>query len=246
VATSGGVDYFHPQKTMTFSEREKGGSDIVDAVSAGRDNSVWFAHAGLQVLRDGHVEMIRSESGSPGVVAIFEDSLGRLWCGIDNDLYRYDHGKFHKVLGKSGGPTHFIVGITEDSTHDIWAEVSGGSHELIRIHDLQAVEEYPEAVVPSARALAAGPNGVLWLGLRNGDLARFRNGHADVFPSPGGPKSYVFQVVVNPDGTVFATTSAGLVGWKDGTSRAEIWRFSARCGLALPRMYSRAPQKTNC
>ncbi len=89
---------------------------------------------------------------------------------------------------------------------------------MIHIHGLQVVEEYPEAVVPSARALAAGPNGVLWLGLRNGDLARFRDGHAEVFPSPGGPKSYVYQVLVNPDGTVFATTSAGLVGWKGGVS----------------------------
>jgi signal transduction histidine kinase len=83
---------------------------------------------------------------------------------------------------------------------------------------LQVEEEYPEGVIPSARALAAGPNGVLWLGLRNGDLARFHEGHAEVFPSPGGPKSYVSQVVVNPDGTVFATTSVGLVGWKDGAS----------------------------
>ena len=96
--------------------------------------------------------------------------------------------------------------------------MSGENRKLIRIHGLQVVEEYPEAVIPSARAVAAGLNGVLWLGLRNGDLARFHDGHAEVFPSPGGPKSYVYQVVVNPDGTVFATTSAGLVGWKKNAS----------------------------
>ena len=219
VVTSGGVDYFHPQKITTFSKREGLPGDIVDAVTAGRDNAVWFGSGGLNVLKNGHIHRVRRDPGEPGFLAIFEDSFGRVWCGINNDLYRYDGGKFQRVQHKSGDSTRFIVGITEDSAHDIWAEVSGGNHELIHIHGLQVVDAYPEAVIPSARALAAGPNGELWLGLRNGDLARFHDGHTEVFPSPGGPKSYVYQVLVNPDGTVFATTSAGLVGWKDGVSR---------------------------
>ena len=218
VVTSDGLDYFHPRKIMTLSKREGLSSNVVDAVTAGRDNAVWLDSGGLALLKNGHVDQIRPDAGLPGFAAIFEDSFGRVWCGINNGLYRYDRGKFQRVQGKLGGSTHFIVGITEDSTYDIWAEVSGGSRELVRVHGLQVIEEYPEAVIPSARALAGGPNGVLWLGLRNGDLARFHDGHAEVFPSPGGPKSYVYQVVVNPDGTVFATTSAGLVGWKNGAS----------------------------
>jgi len=219
VATTGGVDYFHPRNVMTFSKREGLASDNVDAVTATHDNAVWLNSGDtLNFLKNGHIDAIRFGHGLPGPTAIFVDSFGRLWSGIDNDLYRYDHGKFQSVRRKGGGSTHFIVGITEDSAHDIWAEVSGGNPKLIRVHDMQVVEEYPEAVIPSARALAAGLNEVLWLGLRSGDLARFHDGHAEVFPSPGGPKSYVYQVVVNPDGTVFATTSAGLVGWKDGTS----------------------------
>jgi len=220
VATNGGVDYFHSRKVMTFSKREGLTGDGADGVTAGRGNGVWLNEQTLDFLKNGHIEAIRPGHGLPGqiVTAIFVDSFGRLWSGFDNELYRFDSGKFHRILRKGGASTRFIVGITEDSAHDIWAEVSGEHRELIRVHGLQVVEEYPEAVIPSARALAGGPNGVLWLGLRNGDLARFQNGHAEVFPSPGGAKSYVDQVVVNPDGTVFATTSAGLVGWKDGTS----------------------------
>ena len=219
VATAGGVDYFHSQKVTTFSKREGLTVNGADGVTAGPDNGVWLNEGTLDFLKNGQIEIIRGH-GLPGRIctAIFVDSFGRLWSGFDNDLYRYDSGKFHRVLRKDGGSTHFIVGITEDSAHDIWAEVSGERHELIRVHGLQVVEEYPEAVIPSARALAADRNGVLWLGLRNGDLARFRDGRAEVYPSPGGPMSYVYQVVVNPDGTVFATTSAGLVGWRNGTS----------------------------
>jgi signal transduction histidine kinase/ligand-binding sensor domain-containing protein len=233
VATSGGVDYFRPRKITTFSKREGLPGDIVDAVTAGRDNAVWFGSGGLNVLKNGHIDRVRRDPGEPGFLAIFEDSFGRVWCGINNDLYRYDGVKFQRVQHKSGDSTRFIVGITEDSAHDIWAEVSGGNHELIHIHGLQVVDAYPEAVIPSARALAAGPNGALWLGLRNGDLARFQDGRAEVFPSPGGPKSYVYQVLVNPDGTVFATTSAGLVGWKDGVSRLLSSKNGLPCNMVI-------------
>jgi len=230
VATSGGLDYFRPRKVTTFSKHEGLTADNVDGVAVGHDKGVWLNDGeALDLLNNGHIEVIRPGNGLPGrmVTAIFVDSFGRLWCGIDHELYRYDRGKFERVPDKGGDSTRFIVGITEDSAHDIWAEVSGHRRELIRVHGLQVVEKYPEAVIPSARALAAGPNGVLWLGLRNGDLARFHEGHAEIFPSPGGPKSYVDQVVVNPDGTVFATTSAGLIGWKNGASHL----LSSRNGL---------------
>jgi signal transduction histidine kinase/ligand-binding sensor domain-containing protein len=221
VATSGGVDYFHPRKVTTFSKSEGLTSDGGDAVTAGRDNKVWLNEDSLDLLDNGQIHAIRTGMGLPGrtITAIFEDSAGKLWCGIDHDLYRYDGRKFDKVEAIGDESTRYIVGITEDSGRDIWAEVSGHKHELIRVHGLRIIEDYPDTILPSARALAAGPNEVLWLGLRNGDLARLHDRHADVFPSPGGPKSFVYQVVVNPDGTVFATTSAGLVGWKDGTSR---------------------------
>ena len=231
-ATQGGVDYFHPRNVTTFSKRDGLGSDHVDAITATRDGAVWVnTDEALDVLKNGRVDAIHIGRRWPQPTAIFVDSFDRLWSGIDNDLYLYDHGKFQKVRRKNGGSTHFIVGIAEDSTHDIWAEVSGESHELIRVHGLEVVEEYPESVIPSARALAAGPDGVLWLGLRSGDLARFSGGHADVFPSPGGPKSYSYQVVVNADGTVLAPTSAGLIGWKDGTSRLLSSKNGLPCDL---------------
>lgn len=221
VATSGGVDYFHHWKVTTFSKREGLSTGSADGVAATPDNAVWVNSGDtLDLLKNGHVDVIRAGHGLPGRLssAIFVDSLGRLWSGIDHDLYRYDHGKFQRVHGGAGDPTQVIVAITEDSSRDIWAEINGANRELIRVHDLEVAEKFPEGAIPSATALAAGPNGVLWLGLRNGDLARFHDGHAEVFASPGGPKSFVYQVVVNPDGTVFATTSAGLIGWKDGTS----------------------------
>src|SRR5215472_2263380 len=148
VATSGGVDYFYPRKIASFSKHEGLAVDNVDAVAAGRGNAVWLTDGnGLDYLNNGHIDSIRAGHGLPGRLstAILVDSLGRLWSGIDNDLYRYDHGTFQRVTGKGGGSTHFIISITEDSAGDIWAELRGdGGSELIRVHDLQVVEKYPE------------------------------------------------------------------------------------------------------
>jgi signal transduction histidine kinase len=236
VATSCGVDYFHRRNVTTFSRREGLSSDSADGVAATHENALWIAsNDALNFLKNGRIDSsIRAGHGLPGriVSAIFVDSLGRLWSGVDHDLYRYDHGKFQKVSGTGAGVVHFFVSMAEDPSHDIWAETST-SHELMRIHDLHVVEKYPETTIPSAHALAAGPDGTLWLGLLNGDLARFHDAHLEVFPSPGGRKSYVHQVVVNPNGTVFATTSAGLVGWKEGTSHLLSMKNGLPCATVV-------------
>src|SRR5262249_18336105 len=143
VATSGGLDYFHPRKVTIFSKREGLTGDNADAVTPRHDGGVWLNEATLDVLQNGQVRAIRRgpPPAMPGrtLTAIFEDTSGKLWCGIDHDLYRYDQRVFEKVRYKGGGPTRFIVGIAEDSRHDIWAEVSGHNRELVRVHDLEVV-----------------------------------------------------------------------------------------------------------
>ena len=146
----------------------------------------WPTRDSLDSIKDGRIASVRSGNGLPGheVTSLFEDHAGHLWVGVDNDLFMYEHRQFHRVRRKNGSSTRFIVGITEDTAHNIWAEVSGSKRELIRIRDLKVVEEYPEAVIPSARPLAADRQGGIWLGLRNGNLARLRSGHIEVFPFP--------------------------------------------------------------
>jgi ligand-binding sensor domain-containing protein len=119
--------------------------------------------------------------------------------------------------------------MTEDSQHNIWAEVSGSNRELIRIRNLMVVDEFPEKLVPSARALAADLQNGIWLGLRSGDLARFRNGHLDVFSIPHSVNSPIRQVLVNSDGSVFGATTYGLVGWRNGQSQVVKSRNGLLC-----------------
>jgi signal transduction histidine kinase len=81
--------------------------------------------------------------------------------------------------------------------------------------------------MPEGRALVADSGGDIWLGLRNGDLARYRDGHAETFHFEHLPNSPVYQVALSSDGSVLGGTSYGLIGWSNGKQRT----LGARNGL---------------
>jgi ligand-binding sensor domain-containing protein len=234
--TTRGIDSFHRPRVVTFSTREGLSVDNVVSVVVSRDDTVWLANGNsLDSIKDGHVSSVRSGEGLPGneVTALLADHAGRLWVGIDADLFLYWQGRFSRVTRSDGRSTRFIVGMTEDINHNIWAEVSGSNRELICIRNSKVVEEYPETVVPSARLIAADSYGAIWLGLRDGNLARFRNGHADVFTFPHSESDPVRQVAVNSDESVFATTAYGLIAWRNDKTQTLTSRNGLPCDDAI-------------
>jgi len=70
--------------------------------------------------------------------------------------------------------------------------------------------------MPAARKVAADPEAGIWLGLRNGDLARYRHGKTEIFPFKHEQNSVVDQIIVTSDGSVLGATPVGVIGWKEG------------------------------
>ena len=108
-------------------------------------------------------------------------------------------GKFSQIKRPDGRPLGFVVGIAEDIDHNVWAEISGVPRELIRIRDLQVKEVFPAPQMPAARKVAADPGGGIWLGLMNGDMARYRQGKLETFHFEHKMDSFVNEIVVDPD-----------------------------------------------
>jgi signal transduction histidine kinase len=141
-----------------------------------------------------------------------------------------------------------VYSITEDTDHNIWVESSGA---LSRIRDFKVEEEFPSEQVPPAFRVVADPKRGIWLGLVNGDLARYQDGRTETFHFQDAPQSRVEQVLVNPNGSVLGATAHGLVGWRNGKqmtlttqnglpceityasvfdTRGDLWIY-AQCGL---------------
>lgn len=234
VVTSKGIDNFRDTRVATFSMREGLSTAEVNSVTAFPDGTVWAGGLHwLDILRpDGDSFALERKALSGETAAsIFEDHTGRLWVGVDNTLTIYEDGRFRQITRQDGSPTGMIVGITEDVEHNIWVESKGPPMTLMRIEGLQVREEFPSPQVPAARRVGADPGGGLWLGLLNGDLARFQHGTTETFHFQHDPDSRVEQLTVNPDGSVLGATAFGLIGWRRGKQLTLTVRNGLPCDI---------------
>jgi ligand-binding sensor domain-containing protein len=232
VATPKGIDCFRDVRVATFSTREGLATPEVDSVFATQDGTVWIGGVdALDAIRQDGVSSVQAAKGLPGhqVTSLLEDHAGRLWVGVDNRMSIYKNGRFRRIDRPDGRPIGVVSGMTEDVDNNIWAEAYGPPRTLFRIKDLKVQEEFLVPQMPVARRVAADPQGGIWLGLMNGDLARYRHGETEIFPFKKGEDSRVNQLVVNSDGSVLGATALGLVGWKEGKQQTLTVRNGLPC-----------------
>ncbi len=237
VATTKGIDCFRDVRVATFSTREGLATTEVDSVLATQDGTIWIRGAeALDALHQGSVSSIQAGKGLPGdqVTSLLEDRAGRLWVGVDRTMSIYKNGRFSRIDRRDGTPIGLVVGMTEDVDNNIWVETTGPPRTLIRIQDLKVQEEFPVPRMPAARKVAADPQGGIWLGLMNGDLARYRHGKTEIFPFKHGEESRVNQLIVNSDGSVLGATPRGVVAWKEGRQQT----LTVRNGLPCDGVYA--------
>jgi signal transduction histidine kinase/ligand-binding sensor domain-containing protein len=236
IVTTRGIDNFRNVRIASFSTEEGLSTTEVDSVSSSRDGAVWVGgFEALDVLRGSGSSVVEGKrlSGDQ-VTSIFEDHAGRLWVGVNNTLTIYKDGRFREIKKRNGSPTGMIVGITEDTDNNLWVESRGTPMTLIRIRDFECQEEFVAPRMPAARRLAPDPEGGIWLGLMNGDLARYQHGRIETFHFQHTPDSRVEQINVEPDGSVLAATAFGLIGWAHGKQMT----LTARNGLPCDSVYA--------
>ncbi len=241
-ATSRGIDCFRDLRVTSYTRHEGLPSEEVDSVLASRDGTIWAGGpGGLSSIRGRTVTSIqppRIGTRATQITSLLEDHAGRIWVGLENSLYVYDRGIFHSVIRPDGRQPGFVVGLAEDSEHNIWAEIIGPRRALLRISNLVVDREFREPEMPAARKLAIAPDGSLWLGLLTGDLARYKEGKTDIFRFKNNPTptrdSAVNEIVVATDGSVLGVTSFGLIAWRNGTQQT----MTTKNGLPCDAIYS--------
>jgi PAS domain S-box-containing protein len=225
-ATSDGIDNFRDLPVTTFSSFKGLGPTGAASVMATKDGTVWVASLGtLHFVRKGAVSSVRVPGQQVG--SLLEDHLGNIWVGVDDGLFIYKDGRFRRIPEADHHPLGLVVGITEDVEGNIWAECKGAQRKLIRIRDFKVREEFSEAQVPRAHAIAADPKGGIWLGTLTGDLTFFREDIARTFPLKLSGKSWAYQIAVDPDGSVITASDDGLVMLRAG----KVQRLGKENGL---------------
>ena len=236
VVTAKGIDRFRDLPVATFSRREGLTAEAAQSVLAANDGTVWIADVeALDAWHQGRLSAITKAQGLPGrlVTSLLQDHSGRLWVGIDGGLTVYDQGRFRPVDKPDGKPVGVVVTITEDTDHDIWAAVTTPA--LLRIHDFAVQEEIAPPRIPRAESLASDPAGGIWLGLLNGDLARYRKGRIETVVTAQSPTSGpVSNLFVDSDGSVWGATGDGLSRWKSG----RLAKLGTSSGLPCNSIYA--------
>lgn len=217
VATNQGIDRFSDTPVVSFTDNEGLCSAEVVSVLAARDGGVWVGGAGgISRVRDGRVWCFHGGKELPGdqVTSLLEDHLGRLWVGIDDALWMYDHGTPRRIAKPDGRPIGFVTSLAEDAEQNVWVVANGPPRTVMRIQDFTVREEHGDAHMP--RRVAVDPTGGIWLGLLNGDLAHYRDGQLSTYRSAQDAAAVLEQLLPQPDGSILAATSYGLIGWQDG------------------------------
>ena len=228
VTTDRGVDLFRDIPIVSYSSTEGlSGSDL-RAVIARNDNSLWVALRGaLAIIRGDSVSLTTVADGHPiqDVSALIEDHLGQVWLGIDRTVMVYQMGRFSEIKGQGARPLDPIgkvVSFTEDIDGNIWAMARDQPKRLdhlLRIRDHRVQEDIPIAsLVPRAHFLGADPAGGIWIGTRDGKLAHYLNGVANIVSNgrSGTPLVLVYSLSVDSAGVVWGATSQGLYRWDHG------------------------------
>ncbi|MBM3725139.1 MAG: response regulator [Acidobacteria bacterium] len=176
-----------------------------------RDDNVWFSHypRGLARLRNGRLERLTVADGLPNsdVLGVYEDQEGSLWAGLaGGGLFQLRDTKFAGNGGISEGP---------DGSLWVCSIVGGVERFDRKSTPLGADLDHPVGIL-------IGRDGAVWSTARPANLVRWKNGRKEVFPSPDQAASFVFSLVEDRTGRVWAGYNTGTLGVFDGTSMEPV------------------------
>jgi len=239
VVTKTGFDEFWKIAAARFTDDPKFLDGNVTSVLSDIDGSFWFTmrtglyrwKGGVTTVyrgRPGKSEMLIRQTMSPSareIIArglpidtsgpLYRDRHGRIWIGSPSGLGYLQGGRFVAAPNMPGGE---LTSITEDDLGNLW--VAHRMLGLFRIspsgqvrrfgwRDIGIGETWSIAFDPSRRGI--------WLGSLLGKIAFFKDGKIRASYAAGGlGKAAVRDLRLDPDGTLWAATEAGLVRLKNG------------------------------
>jgi ligand-binding sensor domain-containing protein/signal transduction histidine kinase len=187
-------------------------SDVILAVAADRDGSLWVGTPdGLNHLRGDKIESYTSADGLPDdfIRSLFVDHDGTLWVGTRRGLAHRQNGHF-TVLSRGDGLTSDLVGaMLRSSSNDLWVGTLDG---LVRIRDgkLTVFTKTQGLSGNVITSLLEDTNHTIWVGTKDGGLSRSTaNGFSPV-PARDLPRE-INAILEDAGGYLWVSSNRGVM-----------------------------------
>lgn len=213
-----GLDRFRNLPVVTLGHRQGLSNEHVTTVFATATGRVWFgSQTAVDSFWQAKISTIPKEN-LPGktTTSILEDHLGRLWLGMDAELYVMQDGHFRAVRTSDGKALGVVFGLVEGVDNHIYAVVTGNPGRVFDIVDTRVVRSDS---LPVGRRVggpfAPHPKGGIWLPRGDGPLAHYQSGH---FESSGQPfKTGTITGLAGDElGAVWGASPIGIIRWFGG------------------------------
>ena len=187
-----GLLRFHEGK---FTPVSTPGFASLQSVMVDRAGRKWIGSFGDGLLLrepSGERRIESDQSGGDNIIALFEDSRGRVWISGGDAVSVYVGGRFHVFSNAGATPLAGVCGFAQDSGGAIWATNRAGVFRLDGDHFVQILDREGGSI-DDVICLKAGIDQTMWMGLRSGGLLRW---------GPGGRLDLVGARAAFPAGSV--------------------------------------------
>ena len=211
--------------TRTFTRADGLAPGAVIALTESRDGGLWVGSmdGGVSKLSGGRVTPLPLPVEGVPVLALHEDTAGRLWIATNDGLYAFHQGAFKRYGHQDGLPADTVYCLVPARAGGLWV---GTRHGLARLHDgrIAYAQPFRDALADSIMTVHEDSQGTLWLGTYGGGLGRLSDGKLTTYTEKDGL----------PDNTVYALLDDGGDGLWLGSnrgparlSRAQLEAFAA-------------------
>jgi PAS domain S-box-containing protein len=163
----------------------------------------------------------------------FQDHTGDWWITTYSGVYRYPHSAADENLPasqpkniyqtKEGLKDDSIFRLFEDSKGDVWISSFAPDYLMRWERASDTLHHYRQddgSALPSAPTVfREDTHGNIWIGLYSGGVARYRDGHLNIFTSQDGlGESFIRDLFVDQRGRLWAATGRGGLSRLDDTN----------------------------
>jgi len=226
----GGLEMLRRRVLFMVSPPDHWQNRAVLSVAPATNGGLWVGTEGAGLYRWNNREFAKvlgpRTSGASDIRTTLQDRSGQLWVGTQGaGLLVGGEDGLTNIRPSFNMPGLFYA-LYQDNQGVMWMGTQDG---LVRFDGTNWSTLGAQLYRCEVRCIDQTPDGAIWIGMRGGGIARFRDGDfTQYLQKQGLSYEYIWCLYADHDGTVWiGTPGAGLIRWRDGAFTS----FTVRDGL---------------